>query len=109
MPQTDTALYRGGQPAAVAGDHAEDSTDQAITYTGRLAAELGAAVKERPFTTLAITGGLAFAIGALWKLSRRPTQSRYERLLTQLPQLPDSRSLQKWVRAPNLQNWLPRG
>jgi hypothetical protein len=109
MPQTDTPLYRDAQPAAFGGGHAEDVMDQAITYTGRLAAELGTAVKERPYTTLALAGGLAFAIGALWKLNQRPAQSRYERLLSQMPQLPDSRSLHRWLRAPNLQNWLPRG
>jgi hypothetical protein len=63
-----------------------------------IAEELGAAIRDRPYTALAVAAGLAFAVGAMWKLGRRPEASTLDRLMAQLPELPDRRSLERWWR-----------
>jgi hypothetical protein len=74
------------------GDAARDMGERA----GTIAGELGAAIRDRPYMTLAIAAGLAFAVGAMWKLGRRPEASTLDRLMAQLPELPDRRSLERW-------------
>ena len=75
-------------------DTARDMTNRA----GSIAQELASSVRERPYTTLAIAAGLAFAIGAVWKLGQRQPPSAMERLLAQMPELPDRHSLTRWWR-----------
>lgn len=75
-------------------DTARDMSERA----GSIAQELASSIRERPYTTLAIAAGLAFAVGAIWKLGQRRPPSRMERLLAQLPELPDRNSLARWWR-----------
>lgn len=107
MPQSIPSNYPTKQSASMAREYTEGILDETISYGSKLASELGAAIKERPYITLAMAGGLAFAIGALWKLNQRPASSRYERLLAQMPELPHTNDMQKWLRSHNLQGWLP--
>jgi hypothetical protein len=75
-------------------DTARDMSERA----GSIVQELASSIRERPYTTLAIAAGLAFAVGAIWKLGQRQPPSRMERLLAQLPELPDRNSLARWWR-----------
>ena len=76
-----------------ASDQARDLGEQALERTGEVAKAVGETVKEYPITTLAAIAGLAFAVGALWKMGHSRPQSRMERLLAQLPELPRRQSL----------------
>jgi hypothetical protein len=92
---TGTREERSQAIVEQASDTARDMSERA----GSIAQELASSVRERPYTTLAIAAGLAFAVGAIWKLGqRRQPTSRMERLLAQLPELPDRNSLARWWR-----------
>jgi hypothetical protein len=79
-------------------DQVTESARDAGSRAAGIAEELALTVKERPYTTLAIAAGLAFAVGAAWKLGYWQRQSRIERLLAQLPDLPDRNTLAHWWR-----------
>ena len=70
-----------------------DQVTEAAQDVGAFASEVVGAIKERPYATMAVAGGLAFAIGALWMVRRQPPQSTYDKMLSQLPSLPDRQSL----------------
>jgi hypothetical protein len=96
MPQLGPSDYRTADPHR----HAEGIMDQvretAHDIGGRttnLPGELAGAIREHPYTTLAIAAGLAFAVGAIWKLGRPRPQTRFETLLSQLPDLPNRERL----------------
>jgi hypothetical protein len=79
-------------------EQVSDTARNVSERAGSIAQELASSVRERPYTTLAIAAGLAFAVGAIWKLGQRQPPSRMERLLAQLPELPDRNSLARWWR-----------
>jgi ElaB/YqjD/DUF883 family membrane-anchored ribosome-binding protein len=96
---SDYRSFEGRRPE----DHQADSTlDQlneaasAVTeQAGSIASDIGTAIKERPYTAVAVAAGLAFAAGALWKLSHRRQQSRWD---TWKAQMPDTSSLPNWMQ-----------
>jgi hypothetical protein len=104
MAQPGPSDYRTADSTANPEGQSKGITDQATETARQLGSraegmtrELGAAIRERPYTTLAIAAGLAFAVGAVWKLGQRPP-SRMERLLAQLPEVPDRHELAQWWR-----------
>jgi hypothetical protein len=105
MAQPGLSDYRTGGSTAGREDQSEGIMDQATqtardlsARAGGIAEELALTVRERPYTTLAIAAGLAFAVGAVWKLGHWQRQSRMDRLLAQLPDLPDRNTLSQWWR-----------
>jgi hypothetical protein len=90
MAQSGPSDYR--TPAREAGR--EEQSDGIMDQVGDAARDMG----ERAGTIAGELGaaGLAFAVGAVWKLGRRPEASTLDRLMAQLPELPDRRSLERW-------------
>ena len=115
MPQPGQYDDRGNLRAPYPDHHEgileqiEDTARSMGDSAGTFAGELTSAVRERPYTTLAMAAGLAFAVGALWKLSHRQPASRIDRLRAQLPDLPHSRELQRWLQSQDMRAWLPKG
>ena len=70
-----------------------DQVSEAAQDVGAFASEVVGAIKERPYATMAIAGGLAFAIGALWMVRRQQPRTIYDKMLSQLPSLPDHQSM----------------
>ena len=102
MTQPGPSDYRSFEGSRPEDHRAEGTFDQlneaanAVTErAGNIASDVGTAIKERPFTAVALAAGLAFAAGALWKLSHRRQQSRWDALMAQMP---DTSSLPNWMQ-----------
>ena len=96
MPQPGPSDYRDTDLRESAQGIMDQATETARNMGDRaasLASDLGAAVRDRPYTTLAVAAGLAFAVGALWKLGHQRPQSRWDALITRLPELPTREDL----------------
>jgi hypothetical protein len=102
MAQPGPSGYRtleNGRPDGDQGERTFGDLNEAATAATEqvktIATDVGTAIKEHPYTAVAVAAGLAFAVGALWKLSHRRQQSRWEGLMAQMP---DTSSLPNWLQ-----------
>lgn len=89
MAPTDYRTDQAEETIDKAREAAREAGSRAISLTE----DIADAIRERPYTALAIVAGVAFAVGALWKLGQQRPQTRFESLLSQLPDLPGRDSL----------------
>jgi hypothetical protein len=96
---SDYRSFEGGRPEYQHGgstfDQLSEAANAVTEQAGNIASDIGTAIKERPYTAVAVAAGLAFAAGALWKLSHRRQQSRWDAWMAQMP---DASSLSNWMQ-----------